>query len=96
MSTKCKQDLGLKAVGQLLTQKRISLGPSYYSREKFITNRSIELFQGEDWISLRHLANLESGYNWISIEMLVKLAAALEQNPVDLFSEILLTYQSSK
>ena len=39
---------------------------------------------------------LELGKNWISIEKLIVLAAALEENPVDLFEEIIQTYQKYK
>ena len=47
-------------------------------------------------ISLRHLCNIEHGKNWISIEKLIMLADALEENPVDLFAEIVKIYRSSK
>ena len=47
---------------------------------------------GEPWISPRHLANVELGKNWISIEKLIVLANALEENPVELFEEILDAY----
>ena len=42
-----------------------------------------------EWISIRHLANIES-----SIEKLFALAIALEEDPVDLFEEIMLAYQN--
>lgn len=81
---------------QSTEQKRKSLGKQYKSREQFIYNRSDELFGSEDWISLRHLCNIEHGKNWISIEKLIMLADALEENPVDLFAEIVKIYRSSK
>ena len=67
-----------------------------YTSESFIQYRSTELFGGEDWISLRHLSNIELGKNWISIEKLIMLSAALEQNPVELFEEIIQIYQKNE
>ena len=96
MAERKNYDPGLVKVGELLSIKRKSLGLEYKSREQFIYLRSNELFGGEDWISPRHLANLELGKNWISIEKLVILAAALEEDPVDLFSDILDTYNRYK
>ena len=96
MAERKNYDPGLVKVGELLSNKRKSLGLEYRSREQFISLRSNELFGGEDWVSPRHLANLELGKNWISIEKLVKLAAALEEDPVDLFSDILDTYNRFK
>ncbi len=93
MSERKSFDNGLINVGKLLTQKRKALGPRYNTREKFIEVRSQELFGSEDWISLRHLANIESGKNWISIEKLLLLATALEEDPVDLFEEIIAAYK---
>lgn len=96
MAERKKYDPGLVKVGELFTEKRKALGTYYKSRESFIDRRSIELFGGDNWISPRHLANLESGKNWISIEKLLVLATALEENPVDLFEEIINTYQKYK
>ena len=96
MAERKNYDQGLQKVGELLREKRIALGREYKSRESFINLRSEELFGGEDWISLRHLASLELGNNWISIEKLLILAAALEQDPVDLFSEMIRTYNENK
>ena len=96
MAERKNYDPGLIKVGELLTEKRKSLGLEYTTRERFISLRSIELFGGEDWISQRHLSNLELGKNWISIEKLLVLSAALEQDPVDLFSEIIETYNKYK
>ena len=89
-------DPGLQQVGELLKEKRKALGTDYNSREKFIDRRSNELFGGKEWISPRHLANIELGNNWISIEKLLVLAAALEEDPVDLFSEIITVYNTYK
>lgn len=86
-------DPGLIRVGELLSDKRKALGPLYKTREHFIEIRSKELFGDENWISPRHLANLELGKNWISIEKLLVLATALEEDPVDLFEEIIQSYQ---
>lgn len=82
----------LQKIGQLLMEKRIALGKDYSSREKFIILRSDELFNGVDFISLRHLSNIELGKNWISIEKLLVLAIALEEDPIDLFAEIIKIY----
>lgn len=85
---------GLVRVGQLLAAKRKALGNMYKTREAFIDLRSDELFAGEQWISPRHLANVELGKNWISIEKLISLSIALEEDPVDLFDQILRAYQN--
>ena len=96
MAERQKYDPGLVKIGELITKKRKALGYAYKSRESFIDRRSEELFGGEPWISPRNLANLELGKNWISIEKLIVLATALEENPVDLFEEIIQTYQKYK
>jgi len=75
-------------IGELLENKRKSLGKQYSSREKFIENRSKEIFNGDAWISTRHLANIESGKNWLSVELLIKHSYALEMEPIELFREI--------
>lgn len=86
----------LTRIGKRLEQKRKALGKQYKSREQFIYHRSEELFGSEDWISLRHLYNIEHGKNWISIEKLILLADALEEDPSDLFHEIVAIYRSSQ
>lgn len=96
MAEKNKKSEALIRIGQLFEQKRKSLGKQYKSREQFICNRSDELFGSEDWISLRHLYNIEHGNNWISIEKLIMLADALEEDPGDLFDEIVAIYRSSQ
>lgn len=96
MDERRKFDPGLQKVGDLIRKKRKALGHDYRSREKFIDRRSDELFGGKEWISLRHLSNLELGNNWISIEKLLVLADALEEDPVDLFAEIVKTYNDHK
>ena len=73
MAEKVKQSEALIKIGKLFEQKRKALGKQYKSREQFIHNRSSELFGSEDWISLRHLCNIEHGKNWISIEKLIML-----------------------
>ena len=95
MSTKQNYNPKLIKIGELLTNKRKALGDDYKSRDNFISQRSVEVFNGEDWISLRHLLNIETGRNWISIEKLILLSAALEEDPVDLFAEILETYKNA-
>ena len=93
MEERKKFDKGLINVGDLITKKRKALGSRYSTRSNFIETRSQELFSSEDWISLRHLANIETGKNWISIEKLLLLATALEEDPVDLFEEIITAYK---
>lgn len=93
MAERKEYDSKLVNVGNLLAEKRKALGPRYRSRERFIEIRSQELFGSDDWISLRHLTNIENGKNWISIEKLLLLAPALEENPVDLFEEIINAYK---
>jgi hypothetical protein len=93
MAERKKFDKGLINVGDLITNKRKALGSRYSTRSNFIETRSQELFSSEDWISLRHLANIETGKNWISIEKLLLLATALEEDPVDLFEEIITAYK---
>ena len=95
MAERIKQSEALTKIGILFEQKRKALGKQYKSRERFINNRSDELFGSEDWISLRHLCNIERGKNWISIEKFIKLADALEEDPGDLFNEIVAIYRSS-
>lgn len=80
----------------MLEQKRKALGAQYSSRERFIYKRGEELFNSEDWISLRHLCNIENGKNWISIEKLITLAEALEEDPCNLFKEIVDIYRNSQ
>lgn len=94
MSERNTESKALKQIGNLFEQKRKALGKQYKSREQFIYNRSDELFDSEAWISLRHLYNIEHGKNWISIEKFIMLADALEEDPCDLFSEIVEIYRS--
>ena len=96
MAERIKQSEALTKIGILFEQKRKALGKQYKSRERFINNRSDELFGSEDWISLRHLCNIERGKNWSSIEKLILLADALEEDPSDLFDEIVNIYRHSK
>lgn len=88
MSERKTESQILIKIGKLIEAKRKALGKQYNSREKFIENRSDEIFGSEDWISLRYLCNIERGKNWISIEKLLLLSRALEVDPVDLFAEI--------
>lgn len=94
MAEKNVKSEALIKIGKLFEQKRKALGKQYKSREQFIYNRSDELFGSEDWISLRHLFNIEHGKNWISIEKLIMLADALEEDPSDLFNEIVAIYRN--
>lgn len=96
MAEKARQSEALIKIGKLFEHKRKALGKQYKSREQFIYNRSDELFGAKDWISLRHLCNIERGKNWISIEKLIMLADALEEDPGDLFNEIVKIYRNSQ
>ena len=87
-------DHKLVLIGEMLSEKRKSLGSQYKSREQFIYLRENELFSGKPWISPRHLANIELGKNMISIEKLILLADALEIDVVELFAEIIQIYKS--
>lgn len=89
-----RYDPGLVRVGELITQKRRALGYPYNTREKFIAQTSKDIFGGKEWMSVRHLANLELGKNWISIEKFIILADALQQEPVSLFKEFIDTYRN--
>lgn len=79
-------DYRMIKIGDLLREKRLAI--SKESRESFIEERSKTMFGDDDWISLRYLANIESGNNLPSIEMLIKLAIAYETDPVELFESI--------
>ena len=96
MAKKHTEIEALTRIGKLFEHKRKALGKQYTSREQFIYNRSNELFGSEDWISLRHLYNIEHGKNWVSIEKLIMLADALEEDPGDLFNEIVKIYRDSQ
>lgn len=95
MAEKKEYNRLLVDIGIMLEEKRKSLGKPYNSRESFIENRSVEIFNNVPWISQRHLANLERGKNWISVELLIHHAYALEMDPMDLFKEILRIYNTS-
>ena len=95
MAEKQKSSERLLKIGNLLEEKRKALGKQYNAREQFIANRSDELFGSEDWISVRHLYNIEHGKNWISIEKLIQLSYALEEDPCELFREIVRIYGES-
>ena len=96
MAEKNTSSEALIRIGERLEQKRKALGKQYKSREQFIRNRSDELFGSKEWISLRHLYNIEHGKNWISIEKFILLADALEGDPAHLFHEIVEIYRSSQ
>lgn len=95
MSEKKNYDKGLNAVGNLIREKRVNLGSQYRTREKFVELRSEEIFNSEPWISARYLSSLEEGKNWVSIPMLLYIAAALEEDPVNLFREIINVYRNT-
>lgn len=95
MAEKKESGEALIKIGKMFEEKRKALGRQYFAREQFIFNRSDELFGSEDWISVRHLYNIEHGKNWISLEKLIQLADALEEDPCDLFREIIRIYRES-
>lgn len=94
MSERNKYDARLVAIGDLIREKRLSLGYEYKTRDSFIEDRSRNLFNNDPWISSRYLSNIELGKNQMSIEKLIQISAALEEDPVDLFREILYIYQT--
>lgn len=94
MAERKNYDPRLVRVGEMLTDYRKALGPGYRSRNSFISRRVTEMF-GTEWISQRHLANIEEGKNLPSIELLIRLAYALEVDPVDLFSQIVKIFNST-
>ena len=96
MSERKKKDDWIQKTGQMLRDKRMALGKEFKSREFFVEDRSEKLFNYDDWISSRYLASIELGNNQLSIEKLIKLAYALEIDPVELFSEIVRIYQEKK
>ncbi len=95
MSERNKYDKKLVAVGNLIREKRLSLGDEYKTRDGFIEDRSRNLFDNSQWISNRYLANIELGKNQMSIEKLIQISAALEEDPIDLFKEILYIYRTN-
>ncbi|MBR2491068.1 MAG: XRE family transcriptional regulator [Ruminiclostridium sp.] len=93
MSEKKKKEEWLELVGHRIREMRYSMGKEFRSREFFVQNRSESLFNYEDWISSRYLASIELGNNQLSIEKLIRLAFALEVEPIELFAEIVEIYQ---
>ncbi len=89
MSERKNYNSKLVKIGDHLKSKRMCLGDECRTREGFISDRSDKLFQGEEWISARYLANVELGKNQISFEKFIMLSYALECDPVELFSEIM-------
>ena len=96
MSERKKKDDWIQKTGQMLRDKRMALGKEFKHREFFVEDRSEKLFNYDDWISSRYLASIELGNNQLSIEKLIKLAYALEIDPVELFSEIVRIYQEKQ
>lgn len=95
MSERIQKEIWLKHVGERIREKRYALGREFQSREFFVTDRSENLFQYEDWISTRYLASIELGNNQMSIEKLIQIAYALEIEPSDLFAEVVKIYQEN-
>ncbi len=96
MSERINKKAWLIRVGQLIREKRLSLGESFRNREFFVEDRSEKLFNYEDWISTRYLASIELGNNQMSIEKLIQLSYALEIDPIELFSDIVNIYQNTE
>jgi len=96
MSERKNKDEWIQKVGLMIHDKRMALGKEFKSREFFVEDRSEKLFNYDDWISSRYLASIELGNNQLSIEKLIKLAYALEIDPVELFSEIVKIYQQTQ
>ena len=96
MSERIYKEHWIVETGRLIREKRLSLGGEFKNREFFVDDRSENLFDFEDWISSRYLASIELGNNQLSLEKLIKLAYALEVDPVELFEEILRIYQQYK
>lgn len=94
MSRRKKYDEKLVSIGEYLRKIRMSLGDYYKNRDDFIETTSKNLFNNEQWISSRHLASIELGHNMISLNLLIKLAYALEMEPIDLFAKIIEIYKS--
>ena len=92
MSERKNKEEWIQKVGLMIRDKRMALGKEFKSREFFVEERSEKLFNYDDWISSRYLASIELGNNQLSIEKLIKLAYALEIDPVELFSEIAKIY----
>lgn len=93
MSERKKKEVWLQKVGQLICEKRYLLGKEFQNREFFIQDRSENLFQYNEWISLRYLNSIEHGNNQMSIEKLIQIAFALEVDPLELFSDVLNIYR---
>ena len=82
----------LVSIGSIISGKRLCLGEECKTRKGFIEDRSERLFNNEDWISERYLSSIEQGKNIPSFEKFIQLSIALEEDPIDLFSEILNAY----
>lgn len=96
MSEKKKKEAWLEKTGELIRERRYSLGKEFKNRDFFVQDRSENLFSYNEWISTRYLASIELGNNQISIEKLIQLAFALETDPIELFAEIEKIYLQEK
>lgn len=96
MSERKEKEVWLQKVGQRIREKRYLLGREFQNREFFIQDRSENLFQYNEWISLRYLNSIEQGNNQMSIEKLIQIAFALEVDPLELFSDVLNIYRQEK
>lgn len=85
-----------RKIGNTIRTHRHNLGADYKTLEGFVYNRATELFDDEQWISVRHLSNIELGKNSLTIDKLITLADALEIDPRELFEEILLIYRQQE
>lgn len=75
----------LKKVGTLLLEKRHMFSKA--TRAQFIENRA-EYFDDENWITEEYLSSLEEGRVLPSVDVLIKLAQAVDVDPIRLFEEV--------
>ena len=68
-----------KKIGNTIRTHRHNLGDGYKTLEAFVYNRATELFDDDQWISVRHLSNIELGKNTLTIDKLITLADALAE-----------------
>lgn len=96
MSKRKKYDPKLIKIGQFIEKQRKIIYPEFQTREKFIDVVSQEIFGGEQWISVRHLSNIELGKNLPSFELMIKLSVALDLETIDFFAKLIEIYLSDQ
>lgn len=82
----------LRQIGKKIRGYRKDLGGKCLTLEGFVEDRSIILFDCKEWISVRHLSNIERGKSAMSNELLIMLAKALEKDPHEIFEDIVNVY----